>query len=1462
MEVRLGKSRFFLILLFLQGLLVLPCRGAVLLAADGQSTVYVADTYFITALTSSGTKWRASQPSGSQLVLSGNLLLTPTRECELHAGGGGYDYCKYYPGLYALDKSTGTLKWSYRSSVENNATIPVQIDALGYIHYDGHIFSAQDGSTLPESLSPYYENADGLDLAPFSGLGAFYAIGQGGIYYETAGNLIRARDHYTGVTNWTSRVIQRSTEPVIAEDGSILVSDLSGSLYALDRFTGAKLWELPGELNRFSSVVALAGNRVAAIRREPIPPPGYSADQLLVLDAKTGAVVSSNIVAGDLKQDSPMLVLPNGTLFASRDQAEPLWFKGSFRYADSTWPKPNSKNSNIRSLAFAGAAQILAQPGTAPLIENAATFSVYAGGTGPFRFQWFKNGSPVPGATNGYYVAPNPGLADLFTVSVANSTDSLLSDAAGPGYTVRAFADGGRVFRDPDLAAYPSGSTVVLSAESYANRNFAGWTGSTNSPTNPLTLKVQTNLELSASFANQPLDLLWRHVAGDTGNLPILPGGSNVIFIPMQRQLLAIDTATRRELWQSESGTSYQPTQAALSPSSDLVLTDGSSTAALESSTGRIKWTAPTQARSMAIDPQGNIYTFGNRIIALSPEGAQLWASEEVNVLSPGFIGSEGVLYTVDGGFWVRARDRLSGKILWSVRGSSVSPAPRHRLVVFTRYPTYDTTWPLSLLDAASGQLLLFRQRVPSGWNDGIEARVTGDSSLVLGPDPNSNDQSWMEWNLRDNSLLYAGRLGLESALVTGPHEVVTINELRTAIIYDVRSRTMLASETTLPSSYQLIPTSLTLLPNGRIAALAGPGFLQIYEAGKHLAESVNPSPNLNLQSTRSLLKDGAPEIQTQPVSQVFAAGSEVRFAVDATGRPPLAYQWYRNGQAVPGATNAEVTLSDPGGSDLAARYFVRITNLAGIVQSEPAVLGYLVKTFVEGLGAIEPDISGAILAPNERLALRAVSANRRFLGWTGSMESTNESLSFIVSSNLAIHAKFEAVPGDLLWEAPLSAEVQIPQQNTSSAQWPLHASEELAELILPGLVKFDLGDRSMKPLLASVQDWTGALARRGEHIYSPGKMGSNNVIFHYQFGNRLQKIPILSVDAPVAVDAGTNVYALVSKAADYNSGPIGALLKLGANGALIWSNNFSPYFYTAGAQVRIANAKYGALWRPTPDYSTGDFILFDPANGNVLLRTPDVRNFYIPLPSSRFTAPLDPNQNTPLGALDLLTQTVVWTNLYSVSLWQVTDDHALICYGGRTNGSGAVFGGIKSIDLKSGRTQGFTESSLSPQSLLAGADHRVYIHGGFALACVNLTNNAIEWTADRSSPTSSFLTGPLCLTGDGILYGLTQNRTLAAYKASAGLAGSSWPEPNGKGNSFAFTPTPPLLPPALQLSADGRTVTIATQWSAWYTLQSATAVTGPWNDAGKIEGTGQPGTFQIDLGGTARFFRIQAAIE
>ncbi len=80
------------------------------------------------------------------------------------------------------------------------------------------------------------------------------------------------------------------------------------------------------------------------------------------------------------------------------------------------------------------------------------------------------------------------------------------------------------------------------------------------------------------------------------------------------------------------------------------------------------------------------------------------------------------------------------------------------------------------------------------------------------------------------------------------------------------------------------------------------------------------------------------PQITAPPASATVNAGANVTLSVAAAGTAPLTFQWRKDGSALPGATNASLSLTNVQPS-AAGSYLVVVTNAVGGATSAPAVL-------------------------------------------------------------------------------------------------------------------------------------------------------------------------------------------------------------------------------------------------------------------------------------------------------------------------------------------------------------------------------------------------------------------------------------------------------------------------------------------------------------------------------------------
>jgi Immunoglobulin domain len=81
------------------------------------------------------------------------------------------------------------------------------------------------------------------------------------------------------------------------------------------------------------------------------------------------------------------------------------------------------------------------------------------------------------------------------------------------------------------------------------------------------------------------------------------------------------------------------------------------------------------------------------------------------------------------------------------------------------------------------------------------------------------------------------------------------------------------------------------------------------------------------------------PTITTQPASQTVNPGSNVTFSVVASSSAPLSYQWRRNNVNITGQTSSSYVLQNAQSGDNNANFTVVVSNSAGSVTSQNAVL-------------------------------------------------------------------------------------------------------------------------------------------------------------------------------------------------------------------------------------------------------------------------------------------------------------------------------------------------------------------------------------------------------------------------------------------------------------------------------------------------------------------------------------------
>ena len=131
---------------------------------------------------------------------------------------------------------------------------------------------------------------------------------------------------------------------------------------------------------------------------------------------------------------------------------------------------------------------------------------------------------------------------------------------------------------------------------------------------------------------------------------------------------------------------------------------------------------------------------------------------------------------------------------------------------------------------------------------------------------------------------------------------------------------------------------------------------VKLTDGGTYMARVTGPGGTVTTAPV-TVSVEPKPVITLHPQSAAVQIGATHMLTVSASGNGTLAYQWFKDGQLIPGAQNIFLMVSIRSKNDLGS-YTVRVSNAAGFTESNPGIVslapdpaGSLIIT-VSGVGA------------------------------------------------------------------------------------------------------------------------------------------------------------------------------------------------------------------------------------------------------------------------------------------------------------------------------------------------------------------------------------------------------------------------------------------------------------------------------------------------------------------------------
>jgi hypothetical protein len=536
-----------------------------------------------------------------------------------------------------------------------------------------------------------------------------------------------------------------------------------------------------------------------------------------------------------------------------------------------------SVTSSAAALIVNTAPAIATQPSAVAVqAGGTANFSVSAGGTAPFAYQWRKDGIVIPAATSSTYTISSTASSDAgsYSVVVSNSVGSTTSSAAS--LTLVATVTAPAITNQPSSASVTAGNAINFSVAASGTSPFTYQWRKDGSPISGATAATYTIPSAATTDAGSYAVTVTNSAGSATSSAAVL-----TVNVPAQAPTITAQLSATTVI--AGSAASFSVAASGTVPLTYHWRKDGVVINGATSSTYSIASAAATDAGSYTV-------TVTNSAGSVTSNSAPLTVATAVTVPA---IKSQPVGMTINQGqnatFTVGVDGGGSYTYQWKKDGSSLLGA---------------TNSILRLVNVTAAQAGGYSVVVTNASGSAISssAALTVNVPLTITSNP-------------------VPRAAAEGDGMASAFSITATASSGVILTYQWRK-----DGVNIPGA-----TSATL----GLASIKAADF-GAYSVTVSSSTGTITSSSAALYRVSDPV--AAPVITREPKGITIKAGSSLILSVAATGSPTPTYQWQLNGNAVPGATAATLVLTDILVSQ-AGNYNVVVTNSAGTVTSKSATV-------------------------------------------------------------------------------------------------------------------------------------------------------------------------------------------------------------------------------------------------------------------------------------------------------------------------------------------------------------------------------------------------------------------------------------------------------------------------------------------------------------------------------------------